>query len=137
MNLAALRSLFIATRRLSERQAKRLAIHSPDRQRRGNRPATLDEFRPPRYMEKHRRCDACAFGLRVSQARLLRRVEAAEYVRTTWGVPCQPSWLAKLAVVGGGPPFKHVGRFPMYAREDLDRWVLSRMGPLKLSTSAA
>lgn len=37
--------------------------------------------------------------------RYRRRVDAAKYVREAWGQPCSPAWLAKLAVVGGGPIF--------------------------------
>lgn len=65
----------------------------------------------------------------------LRRPDAAEYVRSKWGVPCSPKWLAKLAVTGGGPVFRKLGRFPLYAPSDLDDWVQARMsGPLR-STS--
>ena len=37
-------------------------------------------------------------------SRLLRRVEAAQYIQNKWGYPCSPRTLAKYAVVGGGPP---------------------------------
>ena len=66
-----------------------------------------------------------------------RRQEAAQYVREVWGLPCQPSWLAKLAVVGGGPPFRKAGRTPLYAPDDLDRWVECRIGDTRSSTSDA
>jgi hypothetical protein len=39
----------------------------------------------------------------MNSPKYLRRKAAAEYVRQIWGAPCTPSWLAKLAVVGGGP----------------------------------
>ena len=39
-------------------------------------------------------------------SRLLRRVEAAQYVHDKWGYPCSPKTLAKYAVIGGGPPFR-------------------------------
>ncbi len=66
-----------------------------------------------------------------------RRPEAARYVRETWGLPCSPSWLAKLAVVGGGPIFRKAGRFPIYADEDLDSWAQSRIGAPQRSTSVS
>ena len=65
----------------------------------------------------------------------LRRQAAAAYVRERWGFPCSPAWLAKLAVVGGGPVFRKAGRFPIYVTGDLDRWAASRIsGPVR-STS--
>jgi len=67
--------------------------------------------------------------------RYRRRSEAARYVRETWGLPCSPSWLAKLAVVGGGPIFRKAGRFPLYADADLDSWSQSRIGAPRSSTS--
>ena len=45
----------------------------------------------------------------------LRRDNAAQHVRDTWGLPCSPRWLAKLAVVGGGPIYRKAGRTPIYA----------------------
>jgi hypothetical protein len=33
----------------------------------------------------------------------LRRADAAAYVTDRYGFPCSRQWLAKLAVVGGGP----------------------------------
>jgi hypothetical protein len=65
----------------------------------------------------------------------LRRDEAALYIREKWGVPTSPKTLAKLAVVGGGPLFCKVGRFPLYVPSDLDTWVRSRIGPMQRSTS--
>jgi len=55
--------------------------------------------------------------------RYRRRAEAARYIRETWGLPCSSSWLAKLAVVGGGPIFRKAGRFPIYTDADLDQTV--------------
>lgn len=59
--------------------------------------------------------------------RYLSRVAAARYVRETYGFPCSPRWLAKLAVVGGGPPYHKAGRSPVYAPEALDAWALARI----------
>ena len=69
--------------------------------------------------------------------RYLRRSDAAFYVRSTWGMPCSPKWLAKLAVVGGGPIFRKAGRFPLYAATDLDAWAQSRISEPRRSTSVA
>lgn len=63
-----------------------------------------------------------------------RRAEAARYVRNTYIFPCSARWLAKLAVVGGGPPFRKAGRTPLYAPADLDAWALTRIGALQTST---
>jgi len=67
--------------------------------------------------------------------RLLRREPAANYIVEKWGIPCSTKWLAKLAVVGGGPLFRKAGRFPLYDPEDLDQWAASRIGPKQKSTS--
>jgi len=42
-------------------------------------------------------------GLKLNAPNYFRRSDAARHVRETWGLPCSPRWLAKLAVVGGGP----------------------------------
>ena len=67
--------------------------------------------------------------------RPLRRAEASAYLKEHYGIDRKPSTLAKLAVVGGSPPFRHAGRFPIYAPDDLDHWALSIIGPRKSSTS--
>lgn len=63
-----------------------------------------------------------------------RRFAAAEYIRDTYNFPCSVRWLAKLAVIGGGPPFRKAGRTPLYAPADLDAWALARIGRLQTST---
>ena len=65
----------------------------------------------------------------------LRRAAAAAYVRQKYGFPCSRQWLAKLAVLGGGPVFRKAGRFPIYKPTDLDTWAQSRIGPARSSTS--
>lgn len=70
-------------------------------------------------------------------ARYFRRADAARYVRSHWGIPCSPRWLAKLAVTGGGPIFRKAGRFPIYTSEDLDAWAEARIGAPRRSTSVA
>jgi hypothetical protein len=67
--------------------------------------------------------------------KFLPRTEAAEYVQRTWGFSCSPKWLAKLAVVGGGPKFRKAGRVPLYSPEDLDAWAEARIGPPVASTA--
>ena len=64
-----------------------------------------------------------------------RRDAAAHYVRATWGLPCSKAWLAKLAVIGGGPIFFKAGRVPLYRHADLDIWAQSRIGKECRSTS--
>ena len=53
-------------------------------------------------------------------SRLLRRTEAAQYIKGKWGYPCSPRTLAKYAVIGGGPRFRKAGRYPLYHPDDLD-----------------
>jgi len=67
--------------------------------------------------------------------RMLRRREAAKYVRDTWGIPCAEKTLAKIAVTGGGPPFVRFGRVPLYDGENLDAWVRSKLSRQFKSTS--
>ncbi|WP_131118480.1 hypothetical protein [Lichenihabitans psoromatis] len=67
--------------------------------------------------------------------RFYRRDAAADYVKGQWGLPCSRAWLAKLAVVGGGPVFRKAGRFPLYLQTDLDEWARSRIGEPRKSTS--
>jgi hypothetical protein len=50
-------------------------------------------------------------------------------------MPCSSKWLAKLAVVGGGPIYRKAGRFPLYTAGDLDQWATSRLGTPRRSTS--
>ncbi|MCF3935320.1 hypothetical protein L1787_18150 [Acuticoccus sp. M5D2P5] len=56
-------------------------------------------------------------------------------MREAYGFPCSPRWLAKLAVVGGGPPFRKAGRTPLYDPKDLDAWARNRIGQLRETTS--
>jgi hypothetical protein len=66
---------------------------------------------------------------------LLRRKAAAIHVREKFGIPCAESWLAKLACVGGGPPYRLAGRIPLYAPTDLDNWATSRLSPAVKNTA--
>lgn len=68
--------------------------------------------------------------------KLLRRVEAAAYVTQTYGMPCSPKTLAKLACVSSeGPPFRMAGRIPLYPKDGLDAWAKKKIGPLVRSTA--
>jgi hypothetical protein len=68
--------------------------------------------------------------------RLLRRTEAAKYVTDSYGFPCSPRTLAKLACVSSqGPPFRLAGRTPLYPTSGLDEWAQGKIGPLVRSTS--
>jgi hypothetical protein len=72
----------------------------------------------------------------AKQDRLLRRTEAAKYVTDTYGFPCSPKTLAKLACVSSdGPAFRRSGRIPLYPTSGLDAWAQSKIGPLVRSTS--
>jgi len=71
----------------------------------------------------------------IKPSRLLRRSEAAKYVEDTYGIPCAPKTLAKLACVSSeGPPFQMVGRIPLYSKPCLDAWAQKKIGPLVRST---
>jgi hypothetical protein len=60
---------------------------------------------------------------------LLRRTAAAKYVTDTFGFPCSPRTLAKLACVSSqGPPFRLAGRIPLYPVAGLDEWGRARSG---------
>lgn len=72
---------------------------------------------------------------RENLERRIRRVAAASYVQNTFGFPCSPKTLAKLAVVGGGPAFRKAGRIPLYSLHDLNDWGESKIGPRVHSTA--
>lgn len=67
-------------------------------------------------------------------SRLLRRSEAAHHISEKH-FPCSPRTLAKLAVIGGSPPFRKAGRIPLYAVSDLDEWARGKLGPRVSSTA--
>jgi hypothetical protein len=67
--------------------------------------------------------------------RFLRRKAASIYLHETYGLDRAPSTLAKLAVIGGGPPFRRMNRVPLYAEDDLDKWVWSKLSVPMRSTS--
>lgn len=66
---------------------------------------------------------------------MMRRVDAARYIRESRGIPCSQATLAKYAWNGIGPAFRKAGKFPIYSRDDLDAWANQRLGKLVRSTS--
>jgi hypothetical protein len=66
--------------------------------------------------------------------RRLGRKDAAQFL-TDRGFKTAPATLAKLACLGGGPPFQSFGRRPLYQEEDLLRWAHMRTTGLRRSTS--
>jgi hypothetical protein len=70
-----------------------------------------------------------------NQSENLRREDAALYLKEKHGIDRKASTLAKLAVIGGGPKFRHAGRIPLYPIPELDAWAKSILSPLKASTS--
>jgi hypothetical protein len=63
------------------------------------------------------------------------RKEASQYLREVWGLQRSPTYLAKLAVIGGGPAFRKANRTPLYDDPCLDAYATSIIGPLVRSTS--
>ena len=69
--------------------------------------------------------------------RLLRRAEAAAYIRDRFAIPCSRQTLAKYAVTGEGPVYRMARRFPLYSLDDLDQWALARLsGPVRSTCEA-
>ena len=64
----------------------------------------------------------------------LRREAAANYLRARYGIGSRAT-LAKLAVLGGGPAFRKMGRIPGYTHQDLDSWASARLSKVMRSTS--
>ncbi len=57
-----------------------------------------------------------------------RRDEASEYLKLTYAIQASRQYLAKMAVIGGGPRFHKAGRWPIYSKCDLDGWAVKRLG---------
>jgi hypothetical protein len=66
----------------------------------------------------------------------LNRQQAASYVSER-GLKMAPTTLAKLVTVGGGPAFRKWGRRPVYTPEDLDAWIVAKLGAPRRSSSEA
>jgi hypothetical protein len=66
--------------------------------------------------------------MRTAPAGYLFRADAARYVRQRHGIPCQQTYLARLASIGGGPTYHRLdGRWATYPETGLDEWALSRI----------
>jgi hypothetical protein len=63
------------------------------------------------------------------------RRDAADYLTEKFGAPISEGTLAKLAVRGGGPPYRMAGHVAIYEQDDLDAFGNARMGPKVLSSS--
>jgi len=64
----------------------------------------------------------------------LTRVATADAL-TAAGYPTSPATLATKASRGGGPPFRHWGRVPLYRWGDTLEWAQSKLGPVLTSSS--
>lgn len=71
----------------------------------------------------------------MEENRLLRRDEAAAYIRSTYNIRCSKSTLASMATRGGGPAFRRIGNSVVYDTADLNAWVRRRTSP-KVHSSA-
>jgi hypothetical protein len=70
--------------------------------------------------------------------RYLRRVEASKHLLEEHNQSYTEKTLAKIACTRcDGPPYFKCGRFPYYPVSGLDRWAISRRGPLVTSTAEA
>jgi hypothetical protein len=73
----------------------------------------------------------------TSQPQFLRRKDAGRYLKERFGFSSERA-LAKLATVGGGPPFRRAGtngRIVVYEISELDSWALAQIGDAKRSTA--
>jgi hypothetical protein len=64
----------------------------------------------------------------------LRRKAAGLYLKEKYGFGSERT-LAKLACLGGGPPFHKAGSIVLYEPEKLDEWARAQIGRSQLSTS--
>jgi len=67
--------------------------------------------------------------------RYFTRAEAAEYVRSRYGLPCAETTLQKHVTVGGGPAYRVFGRNAVYTATDLDAWVARKLSAPRHSSS--
>lgn len=66
----------------------------------------------------------------------LSRTEAAAYVQAQ-GLPLARATLQKYATTGGGPRYQKFGRRCVYRRQDLDEWIMRKLGRPVGSSSEA
>ena len=63
-----------------------------------------------------------------------RRRAAAQFL-SEHGYPTAHATLAKLASIGGGPPFRSWGRIPLYDAQELLAWAEGRLAAARRTTS--
>jgi hypothetical protein len=107
-----------------------VAHKSPDRGHRSKKPEA-DKLKG----------DLPAIAAAVAALRQLNRgmrtEEAAFYLTEGRGVLTSAGHLRNLRVSGGGPAFRLAGRYPIYTIASLDAYADRRIGPERLSSSAA
>jgi hypothetical protein len=64
----------------------------------------------------------------------LRPPQAATFLRDNFGFGA-PRTLAKLRVLGGGPPYRKIGRLVVYDPSDLAEWASAKMSAPRRNTS--
>ena len=67
----------------------------------------------------------------------LRRKDAGAYLKASFGFSSDRA-LAKLATIGGGPPFHRAGkngRIVLYTLAELDQWAEAQIGEAERSTA--
>jgi hypothetical protein len=69
-----------------------------------------------------------------NDVRFFRRKEAATYLCIKYGFGAART-LAKGAVTGDTPAYQKAGKIVLYTREALDAWAMSKIGPMRRSTS--
>jgi hypothetical protein len=67
--------------------------------------------------------------------RLLNRRETSGELKEKFGIDRKPATLAKLACIGGGPPFRRDGRRALYDPADLAQWAEALLTPPAASTA--
>lgn len=71
----------------------------------------------------------------MEKIRFLSRKEAATYLIETWGIRRTAKTLAKLATMGGGPPYRKDKIKTLYDPADLDIWARETLSPRVASTA--
>ena len=66
----------------------------------------------------------------MTEIMFFTRKQAAQYTKGKFGIGTERTF-AKLATVGGGPPFRKAGGRALYEPKHLDEWAMSRIGPLQ------
>lgn len=64
------------------------------------------------------------------------RQQAAEYLQNIYGLRCSVKTLANHASLGKGPRFYWIGRYPIYSKAEIDRWVVLYRGPSRVGPKA-